>query len=132
MAIKRNLISSKDLNMETFDCFMQDEAATPYSIDYDPVFDALFVYIKPAKKETIVQYVTDRLGLIYEYKTKEVIGVQIDAFNKKFLKEYPKLRKAWEFEDCGDFASASREIEERKPIIAREVVQVAECALATD
>ena len=130
MASERELIKLNELNLELFEKFTNDNNAIPYSIEYDSKFDALFLYFKQTKKSTVVHYLDDNLGLIYEFKTKEVIGIQFEGFNKSLINKYPELRKAWEMNSkCGTFGDIVQAYTSRKSVVAREIAHVAESVI---
>src|SRR5438105_4773022 len=53
-----------------------------YSVRYQPGFDALFIFIVPPERATIVHYLDNYAAFIYEDETLEIVGIQIEAFER--------------------------------------------------
>lgn len=64
------------------------EAATagrPIAGDYDAIVDTLLVYLCERPAEVVVHFLDDRLGLLYDAASLEVVGLQIDALKLREL-----------------------------------------------
>jgi hypothetical protein len=61
------------------------ERPQAYSVRYHDTFDALLILLIQPQHETIVHYVDDYVGLVYEAVTMEIVGLQIEAFERAFL-----------------------------------------------
>jgi len=101
-------------------------------VRYDPVFDALMILLVSPETETVVHYVDDHVGLLYLPETLEIVGLQVEAFEHKFLPAHNEVQRVWrlsdtcDLEDAGDLILA---VERQTPIIAREVAKAAESRL---
>ena len=98
-------------------------------VRYDNIFDAFFLMIVPPTVETIVHYMDENIGLLYEAKSKEVVGIQIEGFVKSFLPKHPDLVAAWEKrkvpKNFGETMTAMNEI---KPTI-QQIYKASESAI---
>src|SRR5258707_1936385 len=54
-------------------------------IDYDKRFDALMLLLVPPETETIVHYVDDHVALLYRSENLEIVGIQVEEFERGFL-----------------------------------------------
>ena len=75
----KHRVSINELKKSLLQESMLDVHSSIY-VDYDRDFDALFVRIVPLDIETVVHYISDRIGLLYEADTYEIVGVQIENF----------------------------------------------------
>ena len=62
---------------------------------YDKRRDILFVHATP-KRPAVSLEVGGHLWLRFDPETHEVVGVEIEDFEKVFLVKYPELRAGWE------------------------------------
>ena len=97
---------------------------------YDAEFDALILLFVDPNKETIVHYVDDHVALLYEPGTKEVVGIQVEAFQKAFIKQYDSVARAWKLqencEDINDLSDLVLAFERQKPQVSQEVFRITE------
>lgn len=99
-------------------------------VNYDDDFDALMILIVSPDTETVVHYLDDQVALLYEYETREIVGLQVEAFEKIFVPAHSAVERAWRLSDAtgsrldnvGDLLLI---VESRKPEVAREVVRAA-------
>lgn len=127
----KKIIDTKKLKLHLVDKFVNQELDDLPQVEYDPDFDALFLFFIGIKKRYIVQPVNSSISFLFDPKTLEVFGMQITGFEKSFLDEYPHLKKAWEFsgrkkfqpKNMGDIFPV---YQDKKPIIAQEVRQITE------
>ncbi|MCE5206899.1 MAG: hypothetical protein LLG42_01150 [Chloroflexi bacterium] len=133
MAIKR-LVETKELKFNSIRKIVMEHEAD-LQFDYDKRFDALILRWFIPEGQFIVHYIDDNVGLLYEEKSKEIVGLQIEAFEHKFLKEHSDINKIWklsdqvhEFEDFGDIMISCRQM---KPVIADKVGEIADDLLSS-
>lgn len=100
---------------------------------YDKRFDALLILLVSPEVETVVHYVDEHVGLLYTPDDFEIVGIQVEAFERSFLPNHAAANQVWrlsdscdELEDFGDLVLA---FERKKPEIAREVARAAESIL---
>lgn len=96
-------------------------------IYYDSEFDALLLLIVPPSTETVVHYIDDQnVALVYEPKSREIVGIQVEAFLKSFLPKHIGVQKVWQrtiqAETVGDLILKVQEV---KPavMVAQEVIK---------
>lgn len=92
---------------------------------YDGEADELLIQIVPPERETIVHYIEDRnVALLYEARTREIVGLQIEGFQNSFLQKHDTLSKVWtktvQVKDFGELMLIFQKIQ---PVIAKEVVK---------
>jgi hypothetical protein len=68
---------------------------------YDSLFDALFVRVVSRETETVVHYIDDHVGLLYQPDTLEIIGLQVEDFRHSFLSEGSHAPQVWRLSDAG-------------------------------
>jgi len=123
--MSRKLISTKKLKTEYWRATIEEGRANP-QIYYEKQVDALAFFIADQGKDRIiVHYVDDLVALLYRHSDKEIVGLRVDAFKKRFLPRYSELQKAWklsntgiEIQDFGDLEIAARK---RVGPVAREI-----------
>lgn len=93
---------------------------------YDDSFDALTLTFVPPTQETVVHYVDSSLGLLYDPETYEVVGFQIEAFEKNFIPQHANVGNVWKLSGndlhLKDFGELAIHISALKPKIVKEVV----------
>jgi hypothetical protein len=94
-------------------------------LKYDALFDAVILMFVPPTRATVVHYVGPNVALLYDPKSLEIVGLQIEAFKKSVLPKSAQLRKAWRTRaragDLADFGSAMIAIEQHTPAVAEGV-----------
>lgn len=97
--IKR-LIETPDLKTKKVKKAFREKALPIINIDkrYDSV-ELIFV---KSKQGVVVHYLDEYVSLLYEEKTKEIVGIMIESFEKGFLPKYSELEKAWKLSDTFD------------------------------
>jgi hypothetical protein len=128
MAEIERLIPTNKLQTEYLKNF--PKAQRPLTIKYDKRFDALLILLVSPETPTVVHYVDEHVGLLYRPGDFEIVGIQVEAFERSFLPNHAPVDKAWrlsdscdELEDFGDLVLA---FERRQPEVAREVMRAAE------
>ncbi|MCS6909089.1 MAG: hypothetical protein NZM11_00745 [Anaerolineales bacterium] len=66
---------------------------------YDRHLDTLFVLFTDPREEHVVHYVDDKVAVLYNPDTLEVIGFQIESFERRFLGD--ERTKRWRFSETG-------------------------------
>lgn len=95
-------------------------------VRFDKEFDAVFLMIVPPYVETVVHYMDENIGLLYEANKREVVGIQIEGFVKSFLPKHHELFQAWNLtnrgvpQDLGETIVAMNEI---KPKVVNAVFE---------
>jgi len=88
------------------------------SICYDRELDALIVSIDNPKERIITHYLDSYVALLYRYSDKELIGIKIESFSKRFL-QLLKENRTWKLSDTGTEITGIKDIvfgmEESKP-----------------
>lgn len=86
------LVKSKELKFNLFHQFLR----TLHFVKYSENLDYLFVRFAKPREGIVVHYLLDDyIALVYEEKTKEVIGIQIEDFQQGFLKKYRVFKFLW-------------------------------------
>jgi hypothetical protein len=89
------------------------------------------MFVSP-ETDTAVHYVDKNVALIFNIESKEVVGIQVEDFEKVFLPVHAALNRAWRLSNIigskqiQDFGEIAIVFEEAKPIIAREVIKASE------
>lgn len=128
MAALKQLINPKDLKTNYIN-FLANGKKLRSNVHYDKVLDTLFIMLVSPEIETVVHYIDDFVGLVYDPRNLEVVGVQIEGF-KEFAQKHQSVEKAWEIkldcnqvDDLGDLYSVK---DQKEKIFVREVAKVAE------
>ena len=98
---------------------------------YDDVADDLMLMMANPDTETVVHYVDNHVGLLFDPTSLEIVGLQIEAFTHSFIPQYASLQKVWKLSDCKDIDMANVgeltfAIQEKQFDVAMEIVKVAE------
>jgi hypothetical protein len=90
-----------ELKSDFWHSMNQQKQAQP-SLCYDKELDTLYFYISTGEKERIIVHYIDRyLAFLYRYSDKEIVGIQIEDFQRTFI---PKVTqsKCWRLSDSGE------------------------------
>ncbi len=104
------------------------EAKHVHSIHYDDLADTLTILLIQPHDSVVVHYLDDHVGFLYEDKSLEIVGLQVDAFEKGFLPKSRSIQRVWmgaEYEGVKDFGQLSIAFERAEPQVVREVVKAA-------
>jgi hypothetical protein len=128
--MNRELISTKELKTEYWRATIEEGRAN-LQIYYEKQVDALSFFIADQGKERIIVHYVDRLvALLYRYSDKEIVGLRVDAFKKRFLPRYSELEKVWKLSDSGidiqDFGDLEIAARKRVGPVAREIYRAAD------
>jgi len=95
-------------------------------IRYDAVIDAFYLMVAPPATETAVYHLDDQIGLIFEPETREVVGFQIEAFQRVFAGKHAALMESLAAEESANVFTA---MTRQKPLIVRNIVTASAPAL---
>ena len=102
-------------------------------VRYDALADLFMLLFVPPDRETVVFYADQAVGLLVDPETMEVVGLQIEAFKRRFLHDHDSLEREWRLSETGidmqDFGDLLIRFESRKRRVAREVIRAAESAI---
>lgn len=96
---------------------------------FDNELDTLMILLVDPSTETTVHYIDDQVALLYDPKSNEVVGVQIEDFTT-FAQAHSEVEKAWRLKDCcdenefKDFGDIVIHFETQKPAVTKEVIKV--------
>lgn len=97
---------------------------------YDREFDALMLQIVSPEVETVVHYIDDHVALLYRADDLEIVGLQMEDFERSFVPNHVNVQKVWrlsetrtKLENVADMILA---VERQKTMVAREVAKAAE------
>jgi hypothetical protein len=95
---------------------------------YDTDLDELIIMAVPPEMETVVHYIEGEkhVAIIYQADTLEIVGLQIEDFQKGFIPKYSSVEKVWRLSDCIDVKNVGDmmlKVELMQPKIAREVAK---------
>jgi hypothetical protein len=127
MAEIQRLVATSQLKTDFLTRLARGEAHQVF-VNYDGDFDALMILIVPPDTETIVHYLDNHVGLLYQPDTLEIVGLQVESFERSFVPAHASVQKVWklsktvgkEVDSIGDLMLM---VERLKPQIAREVVR---------
>lgn len=72
----------------------------PYIL-YDRESDELMLMFVSPDIMTVVHYVDEHVGLLYEPDTMEIVGFQVEDFEYSFLPAHASIQRAWSLRDTG-------------------------------
>lgn len=132
MADLDSLIATDQLKTTLLKTF-QPGKQHPLFVKYDPVFDALMILLVSPETETVVHYVDQYVGLLYTPDDLEVVGLQVEAFERSFLPQHDTVQRVWRLSDAdgglrdaGDIILAFQKV---TPKVAQEVAKATESVL---
>ena len=130
-AIKR-LVETRDLKLNRLAQIAQGRVV-PAHFRYSRDVDMVLFLLVPPETETVAHYIDDHVALLYEPGSREVVGVQVEAFEFSFVREHGGVRKVWQLSDAckelSDFGDLLIKVEDWEPVVAKEVVMVADSIL---
>jgi hypothetical protein len=101
-----------------------------FDFRYDDECDTLLILVLQPLEGTIVHYVDDHIGLLYEEESLEVVGLRIEAFEKAFLPLHSGVQRVWNsaitLPDVGQLVVSFERI---RPAVVRELVKETQEAL---
>lgn len=120
----RRLVNTSDLKFHRLDTL---EPGSVLPVDYDVVADILLIRFGEQPAETVVHYIDDYMGLLYDAGTFEVVGLQIEAFQYSYVSTHG-LTRTWELSDTeqSDLKSTADVVatsERKKRTVAAEIMR---------
>jgi hypothetical protein len=107
----------------------------PAFFKYDTEFDALIFLVVPPSTETVAHYLDEHVALLYEPRTKEVVGLQVEDFEHSFIPQHEEVLRVWRLSDSPtkieDFRDLVITVESVQPKVAKEVFKVTEDLLSS-
>jgi len=100
---------------------------------YDSDVDTLMLMFISPDKETVVHYIDDNTALLYEPGSREIVGIQIEAFERSFLPQHTGVEQVWRFSEgtgIRDFGDVITKVETIQPIITQEILKASGSLLA--
>jgi hypothetical protein len=103
------------------------------SYKYERLFDAFIILVVPPEQETVVHYIDDHVGLLYQADDFEIVGMQVEAFEHSFVPKHENVQRVWRLSDSGvrleDLGDIVLAVERLQPRLAQEVIKAAEDVL---
>jgi hypothetical protein len=101
---------------------------------YDKDNDTMLVQIVPPDHETVVHFLEDdNVALLYEAKSKEIVGIQVEDFQKTFVPKHIGLKQFWtmsvDVKELGELLIVGESYKNR---VAEKVVQASNSAIEKD
>ena len=63
---------------------------------YDQNLDTFFVHVGPQARPGVSLYLNDEIYIRYDPQTGEVIGLQVENWERVFLKHHPQAASQWQ------------------------------------
>ncbi len=129
MANIERLTKLSQLSFKQWREFESGKQAHQSNLWFDNELDTLMILLVDPSTETTVHYIDDQVALLYDPKSNEVVGVQIEDF-KTFAQAHLEVEKAWRLKDCcdehefKDFGDIVIHFETQKPAVTKEVIKV--------
>src|SRR2546423_1552101 len=112
--------------------FLKEVVASPSGsiyMNYEAELDALFMSFVPPHVETAVYYVDGDVAVLYNRNTRQIVGVQIEAFRSHFLAQHETLRDLFNADlpmtkaDLGELLRWGELLRQKKQAFANEVTK---------
>ena len=97
-----------------------------YEIHYDDLTDVLMILLVQPQEGMVTHYLDDHVGFLFEESSLEIVGLQIDAFEKAFLPANKSVQHVWldiHSEEIKDFGRLTITMERIQPQVVKEVVK---------
>lgn len=104
----------------------------PVFIDYDERADIFRIFFDNPRQRNVVHYLDDYVGVLFSPESMDIIGIQVEFFNRTFVNRHQSIRKSWKLsENCkehqlqnvGDMMIVARKMQEP---IAKEITSITE------
>lgn len=127
MAVVKSLVSINELKCNLLMDLAKGEKQKDFMY-YDEDLDELILLAADPRIETVVHYIENEpnVAIIYQADTLEIVGLQIEDFEKVFLPKYSKVEKAWRLSDCVQVENLwdmTVIVDQRKPRVAKEIAR---------
>lgn len=137
MAGIERLVSTDDLKTNRLaELAANPKKNQPSFFYFDEDLDELIILTVSPEIETVVHYLEgeNNVALICEANSLEIVGFQVEEFEKSFLPKYANIQNVWKLSDCVDMNNVwdmQLAVKRKQPEIAREVVKVSEPILGS-
>ena len=127
MAEIQPLVSLDDLKFTLLKEIAKGKRVKPI-IEYDKDFDALIIMFTLYGTESVVYYLDQHIAIIFDEDTLEVVGIQIEDFERDFVPTHASVMHMWRDVEAPrqNFGELMIVVETKKKNIAREVVKASE------
>ncbi|MDI6770106.1 MAG: hypothetical protein QMD04_10595 [Anaerolineales bacterium] len=138
MANIERLVRTTELKLTKLRKLSEERLYRSANLSYDPDFDELLIFFENYQDRYIVHPVDENVSLLYEPDTKEVVGIQVEAFERSFIRRYENVGKTWRLsENCEEFEHSDLGdiyiiLQKRQPEITREVGEITNHLLFSD
>lgn len=104
----------------------------PVYIDYDERADIFRIFFDNPRQRNVVHYLDDYVGVLFSPESLDIIGIQVEFFNRTFVNRHKTIRKSWKLsENCkehqlqnvGDMMIVAKKMQEP---IAKEITNITE------
>ncbi|HLE41412.1 MAG TPA: hypothetical protein VI956_07895 [Nitrospirota bacterium] len=92
MVSPKQLISPSKLKTKYLASFSGHE---PFFFFYDNEADELVIMLISPDTETTVHYVDKNVGILFQPDNLEIVGLQVEGFQKSFIPSHNSLQDAW-------------------------------------
>src|SRR5574341_286334 len=127
MADPKGLIGIKDLKTGRFkNAGPKGIKRRIFAFHYDDRLDTAMILLVEPQQDTVIFYLDDYLGFVYEEESLEIVGLRIEDFEESFLPANKSVKRVWlsirhkYFQDFGELVVT---FERTQPEIVREVVK---------
>lgn len=92
------LVQTKELKSNYWHKLSEEQVNPVFH--YDEVLDTFFVYASPSEEERIITHnIDDDVAFLYRHSDKEIVGLKIEYFKKRFLPKY--ANRKWMLSETG-------------------------------
>jgi hypothetical protein len=75
--------------------YVRQKEPSQAKMHYDRPIDTLFIDLLPPGGPRSTYYVADGVNIVYDPRTKEVVGFRVEDWRRLFLRRNPDLRLSW-------------------------------------
>ncbi len=101
MAGIEHLVATDQLKTGLLMSIEKGQQARQQYYTYEPVFDAFIMLVVPPETDTVAHYVDDQVALLYRADDYEIVGIQVEAFQKRFVPKHANVERVWRLSDSG-------------------------------
>jgi hypothetical protein len=109
MAGLERLVQTNELRTTLIAQLAREDQIKPRVL-YDENFDALILLFADVEGMRVVHYTEDDIALLYRMNDLEVIGIQIEAFKRKFLPSHELVQRFWKLSETGVKLSGANDV----------------------
>jgi uncharacterized protein YuzE len=93
----KELVKSSKLKSEYWQKMQQNREKANH-VCYDKELDTLILSVESPKDRIITHYIDSCVALLYRHSDKELVGIRIESFSKRFT-PYLKQHKTWKLSE---------------------------------